>query len=86
MTVSVIAGTPERLVRWPVGVWSSSSPERLGRRHREPPFAGARAEPAIKTLSGAQELVDGPGRGELVEPAESGDDGLLDTCSFSAVF
>ena len=34
---------------------------------------------------GAQELVDGAGGGELVEPAEGGNDGLLDALAFAAI-
>ena len=34
---------------------------------------------------GAQELVDGAGGGEVVEPAEGSDDGLLDALSFAAI-
>ena len=33
----------------------------------------------------AQELVDGAGGGEFVEPAEGSDDGLLDALSFAAI-
>ena len=39
-----------------------------------------------KRVRGAQELVDGPGHGEFVEPAESRDDSLPDVFSISAVF
>ena len=34
---------------------------------------------------GAQELVDGAAGGEVVEPAEGSDDGLLDALSFAAI-
>ena len=39
-----------------------------------------------KPSRGAQELVDGAGSGEFVEPTEGCDDGLLDAISFAAVF
>ena len=42
----------------------------------------ALAEPS----RGAQELVDGAGGGEFIEPPEGSDDGLLDAFSFAAVF
>ena len=43
--------------------------------------AGDDAEPS----RGAQELVDGAAGGEVVEPAEGSDDGLLDALSFAAI-
>ena len=38
-----------------------------------------------ETSRRAQELVDGAGGGEFVEPPEGSDDGLLDALSFAAI-
>ena len=46
------------------------------------PAEAASAEPSRR----AQELVEGAGGGEFVEPAEGSDDGLLDALAFAAVF
>ena len=57
------------------------------------PDGGPAAEPSVAGNSaddggvrGAQELVDGAGGGEFIEPPEGSDDGLLDAFSFAAVF
>ena len=42
--------------------------------------------PEAASLSSRQELVDGAGSGEFIEPPEGCDDGLLDALSFAAVF
>ena len=42
-------------------------------------------EHRLKPSRGAQELVDGAAGGELVEPAEGCDDGLLDTLALAAI-
>ena len=55
------------------------------------PWQAVRPCVEVKLLAGepsrgAQELVDGAGGGEFVEPTEGSDDGLLDVFSFAAVF